>query len=443
MKILVIPIAALLLAGCTASDNDDASKKTDQTGDVKAAIPDVGSIIVDLPTSIAPGSGAMKLAGDGMEKIFLIPVELTGVAGTLTELNKDVIEHVFGKAVCKDDDASNDEGADCDEYSGLISGPVSETPSIVDIGVGGNSPTHVKYWKNAEGSAYDLSVDIYWKNADDRYVPGLKMQLSRTGEKTGKGELKYFPSSVSGTGPLVILTDFEATDAGKTMNIDMYYEPTGSGPSSMGLTLAETNGVITGAGNAIRPEQSADTTGIPPFGTKEEYAFVFTLAADSAANIGVEKLAIVQEAAYADDASFFSKYGVDGILKSFTISLLRNQAHGFDCSANGSYIDASLPSNICRSNTAVTDDQVMTGMASFCVTYPNNGLCEVAGQASKWANPIYLNARGYVGNENYQKPTTAAYAPLVEALSGISLYTPTAFKAKAQPALPEAVSEVE
>jgi hypothetical protein len=57
--------------------------------------------------------------------------------------------------------------------------------------------------------------------------------------------------------------------------------------------------------------------------------------------------------------------------------------------------------------------------------------------------PFRLYASGYEGDEVYQKPDDAAYAPLVEAPEAVTVYTPTAFKALTRPELPAVVETVE
>jgi hypothetical protein len=442
---IALPLAALLLTHCGKS-SDEETAKSSLEGDVKGSIPDVGTIIIDMPSSIAPASGGLKLANDGLQRLFLIPVAFTGVAGQMTTLTKNVVEHIFGKAVCIDDDDSND-AADCAEYRGIISGQISETATVFEIPGEGDeeSPSHVKYWANPAGSDYDMGLELYWPAEGGGYVSAMQMQLSKTGEKQGKGEFTFFPNFSGGDGPDVIVTKFQATDAVKTMDVRLYSVSEGDGPTALGLSVTDTDGVITGSGTAIRPEQTADSGGLAPFQTKAEFAYVYTLAADATNNIAVEKLAGVPQSAYADESSYFSAHGVDSSLKNFALELLRNNASpNLNCANSGSYISPELPANICKSNTAVTDEQVLAGLVTFCTNNPNDsGICPIAGQANRWANPIYLDENGYVGNEVYQKPSSAAYLPLVEALSGVTVYTPTAFQSQIKPVLPDAVETVE
>lgn len=442
---ITVPVAALLLMNCgtkAEKENDKASLE----GDVRRSMPDVGTIIIDLPSAIAPAGGSLSLAeNSGLQQLFLIPVNMTGMAKQMTVLTKAVVEHIFGKAVCTDDDDSNDL-ADCDSYRGIISGEISETPTIFEVpGADEETPSHVKYWANPEGSDYDMGLELYWPAEGGGYVSGMQMQLSKTGDKQGKGEFIFFPVIGGGDGPDVIVTKFLATDEKKIMEVQLYADGNESQPTSMGLSVIDADGVITGSGTAIRPEQSADTGSLAPLQTKAEFAYVYTLAADAERNIGVEKLGMVPVSAYGNESSYFTSYGVDGILKSFALELLRNNASpNLDCATMGQVISPSLPTNICKSNTAVTDEQALAGLKDFCTAHPNDGgLCPIAGQASRWANPIYLNASGYVGNEVYQKPDDAAYAPLVEALEAVTVYTPTGFKALNRPELPAAVETVE
>jgi hypothetical protein len=308
-----------------------------------------------------------------------------------------------------------------------------------------NSPSHVKYWANPEDSDYEIGLELYWPAEGGGYVAGMQMQLSKTGEKQGKGEFTFFPGIGGGDGPDVIVTKFSATDAKKTMDVQLYADDNDGQPASLGLSVMDSDGVITGSGTAIRPELSADTGPLAPLQTKAEFAYVYTLAADASRNIAVEKLGMVPVDAYGSESSYFTSYGVDGILKTFALELLRNNASpNLDCATMGQVISASLPVNICKSNTSVTDEQALAGLKDFCAAHPNDGgICPIAGQASRWANPIYLNESGYVGNEVYQKPEDAAYAPLVEALSTITVYTPTVFKAQTRPELPVTVETVE
>jgi hypothetical protein len=442
--LIALPLAALLLTHCGKSE-DEETTKSGLEGDVKGSIPDVGTIIIDLPSAIAPASGSLKLANDGLQRLFLIPVAFTGVAEQMTTLTKNVVEHIFGKAVCLDDDDSNDV-ADCAEYGGIITGQISETATVFEIpGDDEESPSHVKYWANPAGSDYDVGVELYWPAEGGGYVSAMQMQLSKTGEKQGKGEFTFFPNFAGGDGPDAIVTKFSATDASKTMDVRLYSVSEGDGPTGLGLSVTDTDGVISGSGTAIRPEQTADSGGLAPFQTKAEFAYVYTLAADATNNIGVEKLAGVPATAYADESTYFSAHGVDSSLRNFALELLRNNASpNLNCATSGQYISTALPTNICKTNTAVTDEQVLAGLVTFCTNNPNDsGICPIAGQASRWANPIYLDANGYIGNEVYQKPTSAAYTPLVEALSNITVYTPTAFKAQTKPVLPDAVETVE
>ncbi|WP_141732578.1 hypothetical protein [Oligoflexus tunisiensis] len=446
-NLIALPLAALLLTHCGKSTDDDATSNLD--GDVKGSIPDVGTIIIDLPSAIAPADSSLRLAesDDGIQSFFLIPVTFTGIAGEMTTLTKNVIEHIFGKPVCRDEDTSNDV-ADCDEYRGIIAGQISETPTIFEIPSesGGDSPSHVKYWANPEGSDYEMGLELYWATGDDAYVSAMQMQLSKISETEGKGTFTFFPTfDGSSEGPDVIVTTFEATEEKKTMDLQLYFTASSDEmPTSLGLTVTDTDGLITGSGTAIRPELAADKGTFAPFQTKEEFAYVYTLAADREANLGVEKFAAVSATGYEDSSSYFTNYGVDSIVKNFAIGLLRTASSTFNCATSGQVISTDLPADICKTNTAVTDADVLAGLTTFCTNNPGNqNICLIAGQANKWANPIYLNADGYVGNESFQKPTDSAYTPLVEALADITVYTPTALKALTKPELPDAVDTVE
>jgi hypothetical protein len=274
----------------------------------------------------------------------------------------------------------------------------------------------------------------------------MQMQLSKVSETEGKGAFTFFPTfDGPSAGPEAIVTTFEATAEKKTMDVQLYFVAKSEEmPTSLGLTVTEKDGVITGSGTAIRPELAADKGPFAPFQTKGEFAYVYTLAADRDANIGVEKFAAVSASGYEDSSLYFTDYGVDAIVKNFAIGLLRSTSDGFNCATSGQFISTDLPANICKDNTAVTDADVLAGLTSFCTNNPDNqNICLIAGQAGKWANPIYLNAEGYVGNESFQKPTDSAYAPLVEALEAVTVYTPTALKGLTKPELPAAVDTVE
>ncbi|HET9241467.1 MAG TPA: hypothetical protein VFO10_29645 [Oligoflexus sp.] len=443
-SLAVFPLAALLLTHCGKKTDDESSRSVND--DIKSTIPDVGTIIIDLPSAVAPGGGNIQLAdaSENIKTLFLVPVSFTGVAGQMTTLTKSIIDHIFGKPVCTDSDTSNDE-ADCNAYRGIVTGQVSETPTVFEVpSSDSDAPSHVKYWANPAGSDYDVGIELYWPNGKGSYVSALQMQLSKTGEKQGKGELTFFPNyDGAGSAPDVIVTKFEATEDKKTMALQIYFEAS-TQLASLGLSVTDSNGLISGSGSAIRPAQATASGNFAPFQTKDEFAYVFTLAADAARNIAVEKMAAVQAAHYADEANFFTSYGVDGLLKTFTLDLLRKDTSNFNCTTSGKYISTDLPVNICQSNTAVTDAAVLTGLATFCSNNPTNDtICPVAGQTSRWANPIYLNAEGYVGNESYQKPGDTAYGLLVEAMNAVTVYTPTALKAQTMPELPAAVEAVE
>lgn len=448
---LSVIMLAAMATHCTSKTTAEEEAKEEEKADIKTELPDVGSLLIQLPSALANSGASLRLTegDDGLKSLFLIPVNMAGLAGSMTELNKSVLLSIFGKPVCTDEDESNDE-ADCDEYSGLITGEITEEAQVFTLPSSlaeAGGPSHVKYWRNPSGSTYDVGFDIYWQAGVGQYQPGLQLQVSKKGQTTGKGTMTFFPRVAVSEESMAksVVTVFEASQSEKVLDLRTYFESDNSiTPSVLGMKLIEVDGIITGAGSAIRSAQAEDEGRFAPFQTKGEFAFVYNLVGDAKANIGLEKLAAVPLDSYEVEDSYFTTYGLDGLLRSFATDLLRGTIGAYDCALHGQQISNALPTNICKSQTGVTDEQVLDGFKIFCANAANssNKLCELAGTFDRWTNPIYLDGDGYVGNASYQTPSDVGYQPLLEKLDDIAVYSPVTLKAATEPTAPAAVSTV-
>ncbi len=471
-KILCPILASLLIAGCGAEEEEESmiNGVVDES-DVKNAVPDMGVLLIDIPSSVAGSSseGGLRLQdnsgdgddGGGMQNLFLMPRQFIGVSEMLMDMVQEIAYHLFGKPACRDDDTSNDP-TDCAQFPGLVSGAITETPTIFEVPTDpddSGAPNYVKYFKNAAGSTYNYTFQMYWLNTSDNlYYKGMELQVSRTGEDTGKGSMQFFTGVIpedeedeedEGGAPGVVITTFDNSGDTATISVNLYemQDPNEDGsPDRMGLTISVADGILTGAGTLIRPELASASTGMPPFETQDEFAWVFTIAANTNDDVAVQSMAFPTVDNYSDSDNFFTSYGIDSIIKNIILALLRdNIDDNVNCAVVGGYLTGSnLPSNICRNQTDVTDAAVLAGVKAFCDANSNNQLCTgLAGQGDAWSNPVYLNSDGYVGNESNNKPTDATYDGLVDLLDAIDLYEPATLKAETVPTSGDGVAAVE
>ncbi len=460
--------AALLLGaglhGCGAETTEDTeedatsgtvNEKGVNESDVRTAVPDLGALLIDLPSSLAisSGSGSLRLQedeGGGPESLVMIPGRMIGIAEDMNEMIQEITWHLFGKADCRDDDASNDP-SDCSDYPGIVRGAITTTPTIFEIPEDPDdpgAPSFVKYFKNAAGSEYDYTFEMYWTNATDGlHYQGMELKVTKTAEDQGKGVLTFassvMPDDGEGGGPEAVVTSFDNTSGSATMSVAMYGMADASDPDqpdrlAIELSLSEA-GLLTGSGAVIRGELETATGSFAPFETAPEFAWVFTVAANTSEDVAVQNMAFPQADNFDDSANFFDNYGLDSIFSNFVIGFLRNDGDDWQCgNANANNFLFGINDSICASNTAVSDAAVISGFQDFCADSANsdNGLCSsgLLGY-TQWSNPIYLNAEGYVGNEVSGKPSDAAYDGLATALADVTLYEPATLKAAEVPSL--------
>ncbi|MFW7377745.1 MAG: hypothetical protein ACOH5I_02910 [Oligoflexus sp.] len=456
--------ASLLLPACGQQETEDDEKSASgvDESDVRTAIPNLNVLLVDLPSSIAGSQGSSLALQDegedegGMENLFLMPREFVGMANQFSGMMREVFHHLFGKAACRDDDPSNDP-ADCADFPGIITGAISEDPTIFaipDDPSDPGSPDYLKYYKNPAGSDYDYSFELYWQNPEDElYYLGLSMSLSKLSDDKAKGKgifyLSVLPpddeSDDGGANIGSIVTSFDNTGDTTLLQLNLYDMDRSQDeqtPDRFGLKISlNSEGLLTGAGSVIRPEMSADQGSMAPFETKEEFAYVFKIAANSTDNVAVESIAFPNGEHFAED-DLFGNFGVDNIMKSFVLGFLRTSSDDWNCSTNGFIF--GLDNDICESNTNVSDNDILTGVAEFCSNNPTHDLCtSPIGSYSDWANPLYLDADGFVGTENKNKPSGAEYEGLADQLATTEIYGPTDLKAETAPVAAEGLPTVD
>lgn len=467
----VVALAVASLMGCGVPEDEATDEETGtpneygvNESDVRTAVPDMGVLLLDLPSSLAPASSSGGLRLDesegegegGLSQLVLMPRMFVGIADEMNSLVKQITYHLFGKPACRDSDTSNDP-SDCAEFPGIVRGAITTTPTIFEIPEDPDdpgAPNYVKYFKNEAGSTYDYTFEMYWKNASDGlYYKGMQLLVSKTGDETGKGKMTFLLSAAGEEeegAPEAITTSFDNTDGTASMSVNMYGMASESDPDQpdrMGLRIdVDENGLLTGAGAVIRKELAQASGGFAPFETAPEFAWVFTLAGNTSEDAAVQAMAFPQVDNYSDTENFFTNYGLDDIMNQFLMSFLRNQSDDWDCSNTTmtNYI-FGINESMCASNTNVTDQQVLNAYNTYCENSgDNSGLCgSTLRSATEWSNPIYLDATGYVGNEVKNKPTDAKFDGLATALSDIAIYTPADLSAETVPDLGEGVAAVE
>jgi hypothetical protein len=459
--------AGSLLWGCGTEDDATEEEGTvteagvDES-DVRTAVPDMNTLLVDLPSAISAtssSSGSLYLAEEegGFADLFLMPRSFIGLADEMNGFVREISNHLFGKPACRDDDASNDPD-DCSEYMGVVQGAISETPVIFDIPDDpddAQSPSVLKYYKNPAGSDYDYTFELYWQNSSDSlYYKGIVMNVTKVAEDKAKGQTVFFTSVMPEEegdegGPGTVVSTFDNTGDATEISLRLYgmdRSSDESNPERLGLSLSvDANEMLSGSGAMIRPEMNADQGSMAPFETKEGMAFLFKLAANGNDNVGIQSMAFPQEANFSDTDNFYSDYGVDDIMENFALGFLRSQSDDWDCSAYGTIF--SLPANICDSNTDVTDAQVLNGIQNTCDGNSDPDMASLCdspvAQTSRWANPLYLNENGYVGTASYNKPTDASYDGLADLLDSVTTIAPSDLSAESAPTAPEGVTAVE
>ncbi|NRA64924.1 MAG: hypothetical protein HRU19_10610 [Pseudobacteriovorax sp.] len=455
--------AALILSGCGETEEEETTLSDEvNESDVRTTIPDLGALLVDLPSAVA-GSGSATLtlqsegedSGGGPEQLFLMPQQFIGMADMMNGIVREVTFHLFGKAACRDTDTSNDP-SDCAQYPGIVTGAITTTPTIFSIPADPEdpgAPNFVKYYKNESGD-YTYTFEMYWQNASDSlYYKGMELLISKESPTTGKGKMTFFNSILPADeedgddgGPGTIVTSFDNTGAASSLSILLFGLNDGTDPGApdrLGLDiLIDENGILTGSGAVIRNElETAAADGMAPFEAKEEFAWVFNVAASVSDDVAIQAMAFPQVANFADSENFFTSYGVDKIIENMAISILRDNE---SCNIFGSFFASSgLPANICRDQTDVSDTAILTALNNHCATNTDGICASPFVDTDSWANPLYMSATGYVGNANVNTPEDASYDGLLDILNALSPYLPNDLRALEAPTTGSGLTTVE
>lgn len=194
----------------------------------------------------------------------------------------------------------------------------------------------------------------------------------------------------------------------------------------------DASGVLTGSAVAWRPEMTANKGSITPLNTKAEMGYAFTFAAHADANYAVLNAAAFPGESFSASASYFSSFDMNSILKLYTLDYVRASTPSWDCKVMGGLFN--LPANICTTNTAVTDKQVLDGASSFCARTPTAVVCTADRTECRfYANPFYFDASGLRGTGTTAKPSDATFADLVNRLSFLTVPDLEALKAENYP----------
>lgn len=427
-------------------------------------MPGFQSLLLDIPPSMTGGeqSQALRLLADpaddeddggGLQNMMMMPTMMLGVGDQMASMIGQIADHVFGKPECRlgGEEVGTEE---CEDFGGLVKGVISTTPQVIDLEQYNDedddeAPSFIKYYANAAGD-YDYTFEFYWPGADGLYYQAVNFQISPLNEEQASGRVLFYSS---------LLADEEASEGPSTMEIvfDNSVEPKVMSmngyaiqgteaelPTKFGIDFAaSSDGLIKASGVVYRKELAADQGPMAPFQTKEAMAYVFKIAADSENDLAVQAMAIPQEANFADE-DLFGNYSLEDIMGGILVIMLRaepSEDSGIDCSLAGAWIGMSV-GNICATNGAVTDSEVLTAAQDFCAENASSEICGFINQLESMKNPIYMTQEGLVGTGEVDASLgdfTAAEAALA------AMETPAAveFIEKTEPTAPVGVEVVE
>ncbi|HET9238906.1 MAG TPA: hypothetical protein VFO10_16735 [Oligoflexus sp.] len=419
-----------------------AAPKEEPEVNVRYVVPYFRDLFMDMPSSLSASSGSPVWSyGGSVMKHVLVPHSMMGMVEDWSGSIQTVMNELFGQPECLDIEISNDL-PDCSKRLGVIVGYIDENPIVFTVTPGSlavdPAPSHVKYYKNAAGSDYDYTFEIYWKNKTTKlHVPGLVFQVTKVSDTSSRVELSYYSSVASNStagGSMQALLD--ESDESASMSVKIFDNNRTSDellPARWQMdVLRDTSGVLTGSAVGWRPEMAEDKGTIAPLNTRTEMGYAFTFAADTAANYAALNVAAFPVESFRASSSYFSSFDINSILKRYTLDFVRASSPSWDCNVIGGLFN--LPANICTTNTTVADKQVLDGLSSFCARTPTAVIC--GNDRSEYrllANPLYFDGSGLRATGVTSKPSDARYTDLEGRLSSLTVPDLEALKAETSP----------
>jgi hypothetical protein len=427
-------------------------------------MPGFQSLLLDIPPSMTGGEQAQALRlleetageddgdGDGLQNMLLMPAMMLGVGDQMADMIGKIADHVFGKPECRlgGEEVGSEE---CEGFVGLVKGVITTSPQIIDLEQygdldDGNAPNFIKYYANAEGD-YDYTFEFYWKGADDLYYHAINFEISPLNDEQASGRVVFFKTALAdeeaSEGPSTMEIIFDNSVEPKVMSMIGYAIQGGEDqPTKFGIDFAaSSDGLVKASGIVYRKELAEDLGPLAPFQTKEAMAFVFKVAADSAQDLAVQALAIPQEANFGHE-DLFADFSVEDIMGGILVTMLRAEPSddsGIDCSLAGAWIGMS-EGNICATNSAVTDAEVLLAAQEFCAENASSEICGLINQLDGMKNPIYMTKDGLVGTGSVDE-TLGDFSGAEAALEDIETPAVLEFVEQAEPTAPVGIEVVE
>lgn len=428
-------IWALLLTAC-------AAPKEEPKVNVRYVVPQFQDLFLDVPSALSPSmDSAVWSYGGNIIKHILVPHRMIGQVEDWRESIQTLMAELFGQPECLDIEISNDL-PDCSKRLGAVVGYIDENPSVFTVTPESltidPAPSHVRFYKNSDGSLYDYTFEIYWKNKTTKlYSQGLVFQVTKVTETGFKAELTFYSSvALNAEAGGSMVAQLDNSDETAVMSVKIFDNNRTSDelqPARWQMNVArDTSGILTGSAVAWRPEMTVDKGTITPLNTKSEMGYAFTFAAHTEANFAVLNAAAFPAESFSASASYFSSFDINSILKHHTLDFFRSSTPSWDCNVMG--VPFGLPANMCTSNTAVSDKKVLDSISSYCASTPTSALC--SGDRLEYrfyANPFYFDASSLRGTGTTAKPSDATFTDLVNRLSSLTVPDLEALKAENSP----------